>query len=79
MECEWCLCDTVEKLGERRRVGHRIKSYYHCHTCNIKWSTQNGIQRGRSLPVAGFTFASGYFPWDTETWEFDINEEERWN
>ena len=77
MECEWCLCDTVEKLGEWRRVGHKIKSYYHCHTCDIKWSTQNGIQRGRALPVAGFTFASGYFPWDTETWEFDINEEER--
>ena len=81
MECRWCLSDTVEKTGEWRRIGLKIRSYYHCHTCNIKWNTQNGISKGkgRILPVGGFTFASGYFPWDTETWEFDINEEERWN
>jgi len=79
MECEWCLCDTVEKLGEWRRIGRKLRSYYRCHTCDVKWNTQNDISRGkgRILPVGGFTFASGYFPWDTETWEFDINEEER--
>ena len=82
MQCKWCLCDTVEKLGEWRRVGLKIRSYYHCHTCSTKWNTQNGISRssgfkGRSLPLAGNTFPIGYYPWDTETWEFDINEEER--
>ena len=86
MECEWCLCDTVEKLGEWRRIGRKLRSYYHCHTCNVKWNTQSGIStRRRGIlktgewrrPVGGFTFASHYFPWDTETWEFDINEEER--
>ena len=79
MECEWCLSDTVEKTGEWRRVGRKIRSYYHCHKCDMRWSIQSGIQRGRSLPVAGFTMNGGYYPWDTETWEFDINEEEKWN
>ena len=77
MECEWCLCDTVEKTGEWRRIGHKIKSYYHCHTCNTKWNTQNGISRG--FRYSGAPLRVLDMPWDTETWEFDINEEEKWN
>jgi transcriptional regulator NrdR family protein len=64
MYCKFCLTNTAKKTGSWLRDNNKARHYYRCDLCGERWTgDQDPIDR-----------MSTFVPWDSFTWEWDINE-----
>jgi len=69
MYCDYCLTDTAKKTGSYNastyvRGYSKVRHYYRCSSCKRRWTND------RPMVVRQKYFS----PWDSFTWEWDINE-----
>lgn len=61
MYCKYCLTDTAKKTGSWVR-GKNTRHYYLCDLCGERWTSDQDPEE------------LDFVPWDSFTWEWDINE-----
>jgi len=71
MYCKFCLTNTAKKTGSWLRDNNKARHYYRCDLCGERWAT---VPAASTKHLQSSITLAASFPWDSLTWELDINE-----